>query len=170
MFDFELFRYINGIAGRSLVLDVLGIFFAVHLIGLMLLITAIAALIRKKISIFTLAVASGALGALVSQIIGLVNFRPRPFVFLEGVNQLITKLPTSKSFPSDHATLAFALAASVYLSGEKKLGLVLFILAFLVGAGRIFVGVHFPLDIAAGALLGILSALAVHKIWKKIRK
>ena len=168
MLDFTLFRAINGLTGASLLLDAIGIFFAVHLLGLMLALLATLAIIRKKMYIFLLAIASGTLGYLVSQVIGLINFRPRPFAFLSGVNLLISKSPMSKSFPSDHATLAFALALSLYFSGEKKLGIIFTVLAFLVGLGRIFVGVHFPLDITAGTLLGILSAFAVNKVWRII--
>ncbi len=168
MFDFELFRAINGLAGKNIILDALGVFFAVHLLAAMLAVAAAVSFYRKKISIFLFALSSGALGFGVSQLIGIINFRPRPFILLEGVRQLVSKSPLSKSFPSDHATLAFALAASLYFSGEKKWGTAMFVLAAAVALGRVFTGIHFPLDIAAGALLGILSAFMVNNTWKKI--
>lgn len=169
MFDFVLFRAINNLAGSSAVLDGLGVFSAVYLINLILILVIVISAIRKKISIFLLSIFSGVLGFLLSQTIAAVNFRPRPFVFLEDVNLLISKSPLSKSFPSDHAVLAFAFAASLFFFGEKKWGIVALSMAFFVSFGRIYVGVHFPFDALGGAILGICSALIVDKIWQKIK-
>jgi undecaprenyl-diphosphatase len=58
------------------------------------------------------------------------------------------------SFPSGHATLSFALAFSIFLY-DKKIGSLFLLLAFFVAMGRIFTGVHFPLDILVGGILGI---------------
>lgn len=89
--------------------------------------------------------------------IGLVKFRVRPFEALPEVLPLITGLLTQKSFPSGHATLAFALAASIYYL-DKRWGIMFSILAVLVSFGRVMAGVHFPLDVVAGALLGWATA------------
>lgn len=169
MFDFTWFRAINGLAEKSAVLDVLGIFFAVHLIVFILGGTAVLSFLRKRMSIFILAASSAALAYCISQIIGEINFRPRPFVMLDGVRQLVSKSALSKSFPSDHASLAFALASSTYFAGERKWGTILLILAALVALGRVFVGVHFPLDVIAGALLGSFSAFVVYKLVKSLK-
>lgn len=169
MFDFILFRTINNLTERWLFLDILGIFAAVYLIAAIVVLSALLAFFRRNIYIYLSAMVSAALGFTISQWIGIVNFRPRPFVFLEGVKLLISKSPESKSFPSDHATLAFALAVSLLLSGEKKWGGVALALAIFVALGRVYVGVHFPLDVAAGAVLGTLSAYAVNRIWKALK-
>jgi undecaprenyl-diphosphatase len=62
--------------------------------------------------------------------------------------------------------LAFALATSVWIY-NKKIGNILFVLAFLVAIGRPLVGVHFPLDIFAGGLIGIFTVLVLGKYFKK---
>lgn len=57
------------------------------------------------------------------------------------------------SFPSGHATLAFA-GATVLAAWEPKLSIVYYILAILIAWARIYLGVHYPFDIIAGAILG----------------
>ncbi len=86
----------------------------------------------------------------------------RPFAFLDNVNLLITENPLN-SFPSGHAALAFALATTMFLY-NKKLGILFFGGAILVAISRILVGVHFPLDILIGSILGILLPLIFYKI------
>src|SRR5690606_36219298 len=63
----------------------------------------------------------------------------------------------------DHAALFFALATGVYFL-NKRLGLVALLYAlFFICIPRIYLGLHYPSDIAAGALLGVLVVVFVHK-------
>ncbi|PWR10878.1 hypothetical protein DKT68_07560, partial [Micromonospora acroterricola] len=68
--------------------------------------------------------------------------------------------PGDWSFPSNHATLAGALAVTTLLL-SRRLGLVALPLAALAAFSRVFVGVHYPHDVAAGVLLGALVAALV---------
>jgi membrane-associated phospholipid phosphatase len=70
------------------------------------------------------------------------------------------------SFPSGHALFFFAIAAVVYRY-NKKLGIVFFIGATLMGIGRVLDGLHWTTDILAGAALGILVGWAVQKIYAR---
>lgn len=111
------------------------------------------------------AVASGLLGLGVVQLIGAIAYRPRPFEVGLGLN-LMNHVPEN-SFPSDHATLVFALAFSLLMSPLRRLGLALAVLGVGVGWGRIYLGAHYPGDILGGAVLGLLCALAVKGIpWR----
>jgi len=64
------------------------------------------------------------------------------------------------SFPSGHASRAFALAAFVGLRFRWRAGSAASAFAILVGLSRIYLGVHWPSDVLAGALLGVGLALA----------
>ena len=93
-----------------------------------------------------------------SEVIGRFFFRERPFV-REGFRPLIQHRP-SFSFPSNHAACGFALAVPLLLRGIP-LGLLLLGFALLLSCARVFVGVHYPRDVAAGALLGTLIACVI---------
>jgi undecaprenyl-diphosphatase len=79
--------------------------------------------------------------------------RPRPHV------SRIVALPHSSSFPSGHATSSFACAVVIGALVPRLRGAVL-ILAVLIAYSRLYVGVHYPLDVLAGAGLGLLVGLA----------
>ena len=66
------------------------------------------------------------------------------------------------SFPSGHSAIVFTIAMAVFYF-NKKWGIIAFVLAILVGIGRVWIGVHRPIDILAGALIGILSGIIVNK-------
>jgi undecaprenyl-diphosphatase len=59
------------------------------------------------------------------------------------------------SFPSNHATIAFTAAAAIWVV-SRRLGVVALVFAALMAASRVWVGVHYPHDVLAGALVGVL--------------
>jgi undecaprenyl-diphosphatase len=71
---------------------------------------------------------------------------------------------TLQSFPSGHALFYFALAFVIYTK-SKKWGMWFFLGAFLMGLGRVASGVHFPIDILGGAVLGILTAYILSRFY-----
>jgi undecaprenyl-diphosphatase len=70
------------------------------------------------------------------------------------------------SFPSDHAVFLFSMAASVFFL-SRRLGIAVFCYAFLVCGSRVYLGIHYPTDILAGALLG--TAIACLNLIKPLR-
>ncbi len=95
---------------------------------------------------------------------------PRPFLTLPNVDLLVYE-NGSYSFPSGHTASSFAAAVVIGLKYKfnfrgKSYGLIYPLLAFagVIGFSRIYIGVHYPLDVAFGALIGILSALIVLKM------
>jgi len=72
----------------------------------------------------------------------------------------------SRSFPSSHATNMFAQATLLSLFWRRKwISAVAFSFAALIGFSRIYVGVHYPFDVAAGAALGILVGATVYGVF-----
>jgi membrane-associated phospholipid phosphatase len=88
----------------------------------------------------------------------------RPFVSYPHAVLLVSH-SADPGFPSDHATMAGAVAAGVLLStwraGSRWLGVIGVVLAVLMCAVRVYVGVHYPLDVIAGLVLGAVVALVV---------
>jgi membrane-associated phospholipid phosphatase len=82
--------------------------------------------------------------------------RPRPV--LEGLPPL-GGAPSSLSFPSAHATSSFAVATA--MTRVEPLGALAFLLAAALALGRPYLGMHYPSDVLAGAVLGVLLGLIV---------
>ena len=98
---------------------------------------------------------------------------PRPFLVLSHVHLLTTE--NDYSFPSGHATASFAGAVAIgkkysFIIKGKTHKLIYPLLAFatLIGFSRVYVGVHYPLDVIFGAVIGTIFALAVIRFEKKI--
>ncbi len=95
--------------------------------------------------------------------------RPRPYSTIEELEILVKPL-SSYSFPSGHACSSFASATAVFLAFRKQGGAWAFLPASLIALSRIYVRVHYPTDVLAGAVLGALVALAVYKLSRKFIK
>jgi undecaprenyl-diphosphatase len=89
---------------------------------------------------------------------------PRPFLVFENLQPLFLH-GGMDSFPSGHSTFLAALAVSLYLI-SKKVGIYFMIVAILVGLARVAAGIHFPIDILFGYIIGISSALIFSLIFK----
>lgn len=86
----------------------------------------------------------------------------RPFV-LNGKEVEVMLKPLDGAFPSEHTTLAFALAATIFMH-DKKIGWVYLIAATAVGVSRVLANVHYPIDIVGGAFLGTIVAVVIEKV------
>ncbi len=91
--------------------------------------------------------------------------RPRPFEILD--LSLIVDPPTTASFPSGHAASSFAAAVCILLR-DRRAGIAAVTFACLVGLSRIYLGVHWPTDVIAGAVVGILCAFAATYLVKRL--
>ena len=78
--------------------------------------------------------------------------------------QVIFYMPLDPTFPGNAATISFAAATGIWL-GSRKAGTIIYILAFLWAFARLYAGVHFFVDILSGAVLGILTALFISKVF-----
>jgi undecaprenyl-diphosphatase len=85
----------------------------------------------------------------------------RPFVDLIGIN--VAYFPSDFSFPSGHATGAFAVF-SVWCFKERRYYVPLLGFAALIAISRVYIGVHFPLDVVAGAVVGLIIGFWVARL------
>ena len=120
---------------------------------------------RVRLSIICMIVAVLFADAVAYRLIKPYFGRLRPCDILPGVHVLAQA--GRFSFPSNHAANMMALSViAVYF--YRKYGWLVFAAALLVGYSRIYVGVHYPLDVLAGFILGGLSALLVIGFYKRI--
>ena len=97
--------------------------------------------------------------------------RDRPYVALEGVHTMHMDSADKYSMPSGHTTAAFAIATALTLRYPKPYVYVpAYAWAAFVGYGRIYLGLHYPSDVLAGALLGTASSLAIHLVAPQLTK
>lgn len=159
-FERQIFQFIYSVSGAHWLLDWIVIFFAQYFPYLLAAVFIFLIFWNHRkwrqrfyfifLSAFSLLVARG----LLVEIIRFFYARPRPFQIL-GIETLIAP-PSSGSMPSGHATAFFALAALVFFL-DKKYFWYFLSGAFLISLARIAAGVHWPLDIIAGAVIGVAS-------------
>ena len=168
--DFYLFQYINGFVGKWVWLDALGIFFAQYF-GYVLAIAVFLFLAKnwRRYWLMIIQAFSAAILAKfgITELIRWFWHKPRPYVE-NHVNLLLDHL-NQAAFPSGHAAFFFAISAVVYFY-NKKIGYLFFIASSLICLARVFCGLHWPLDILAGAFVGIFSGWLILKISKIIKK
>jgi len=166
--DLYLFNLINGFVGRWAWLDYLAIFFA-HYCEYVLwfcLLLFLAFRFKKYWKMVFVALSSGVVSRfIVGSLIRFLWFRQRPFV-TENFVPLIYQNPAEAAFPSGHALFYFAVSTGVFLY-NKKVGILFYIASALIAISRVYVGVHWPLDILVGALLGILTSWVLNRLFKK---
>ncbi len=104
------------------------------------------------------AVIAGVIGLIINIIISHIWFRTRPFVALH-TTPLIHHAADA-SFPSDHTTGSMGLAAGAFVY-DRKIGVFFGVFSLLIGFARVYVGVHYPTDVLAGWVIGILCGYAV---------
>ena len=85
--------------------------------------------------------------------------RPRPFA-ADAAARVVGYHPTTSSFPSGHSASSFA-AATVLTFAIGRRAALAWVLAALIAFSRIYIGVHYPLDVVAGATSGVLLGLLV---------
>lgn len=165
--NIHLFELINSMAGRNAVLDKTMIFTAKYLIYVVPIYLLYLWFMpkgdkNKKVSLYIFLVVMVSL--FIGWIITLFYYHPRPFMIGLGKELLFHSKETS--FPSDHATVMFAVSFALFFLKNIKNGIVFFILATILGFARVFCGVHFPFDIL-GALIVALCGTVLIFLFKK---
>jgi undecaprenyl-diphosphatase len=115
--------------------------------------------LRPKIAATSAATAT-AVALLGNVVLGQLWYHQRPFAGPPHQTLLLVQHAADNSFPSDHATVAFSIAFAV-MAVYRRVGLALLVVAVAIAVDRVFVGVHYPIDVAASLLVGLASALLV---------
>ncbi len=97
---------------------------------------------------------------IIVQVVKKLLGRERPYVIIEKLNTFGIDL-SDYSFPSGHTTASFSIATTLALN-LPALTSIVFIMATIIAMSRIYLGVHYPTDVAAGIILGIGSSFLVH--------
>lgn len=171
--DLELFYFINN-GMQNPVFDAImpplsnaGGF--VTLLGLCILAIILLKYFKKDeyLEIAKICLIALILSGIIAASLKLFFHQPRPFTVLSNVRQL-TVPSELNSFPSGHTSSTLAVVTVlVWKMRENKL-LVCLLVAFalIISFSRIYVGVHYPHDVAAGAIIGIVSGVVVLKLKK----
>jgi len=167
--NISLAQWLFGLAHRAAPLDAVLIFFASALpyllgIGFFIFLAGIKKR-RERLLLFfeTLLILLLSRG-IITEGIRFFYHSPRPFETWQATPLVSETL--GNSFPSGHGVFFFALAMSLFFY-HRKWGIWYFVLAALMGIARIAAGVHWPIDIIGGALIGIVSAFLIHILFKK---
>ncbi|HID8881492.1 TPA: undecaprenyl-diphosphatase, partial [Klebsiella variicola] len=97
---------------------------------------------------------------------GTLWFHPRPFMIPLGHTWI--SHPADNSFPSDHATVMFSAAFALLSLRLRAPGLLMLLAALPVAWSRIYLGVHFPLDMVGAALVSIGGVIVAKRVWQAV--
>ena len=123
---------------------------------------------RARIALIVLIFAAGISDAICAQIIKPWIGRIRPsHEFVEYINLLVSK-GGKWSFPSNHAANSFAFATVLSYFYDKNKTMI-FSIASVIAFSRVYVGVHYPLDIIFGSLLGYTVSWIILSVWVIIK-
>ncbi|PDY44641.1 undecaprenyl-diphosphatase [Bacillus pseudomycoides] len=166
--NIDVFRLINDLGKQYPSLNPIIVFFAEYMLYVLILGILIYWFTRTNKN--RMMVIQGGIAFICAEIIGKIvgqfYSHYQPFAVLPNVNQLVEH-EIDNSFPSDHTILFFSICVSFWLI-RKKEGWLWLMLAFCVAISRIWVGVHYPIDVVTGALVGSISALFVYWIAPKL--
>jgi undecaprenyl-diphosphatase len=165
--DLQLFRLINGLASQFPLLDglmrfLVNEYFVPTSFSLILIILwfggqGVADRAGNQRAVIHAALSLILANSLV-KLCNLITFRPRPFAAHEV--HLLFYRPTDSSLPSNPAAVGFSFATAVWLH-NRRVGAIMYVLAALFAFARVYCGVHYPLDVIVGGLIGVLSGYLV---------
>ena len=170
----SIFSFLNGLSGHNAFFDWLFIFFARDLIYILVILVPVLIWTyersrRGRIYFTLLSLLSLTFSEIIVTLFRYFHNNPRPFDVIEGLKPLISHV-SEPSFPSGHTMFLVPLALTIYYL-KPKAGVWIILGTVLMGLSRVIVGVHWPLDILGGFILGgIAFYTAKFVLEKKIKR
>lgn len=162
-----IFRMLNSLSEHHDIIGLAAIFFAEGFGYVLIAILGLFLLNHKHpgegVKNIVVILSTAMLAWIIAKSIKFFYIAPRPFLVLDDVHQLID-YGGNDAFPSGHATFFSALGVAVYFY-HKRIGIAYLVGALLIALSRVVVGVHWPLDIFVGYILGGGIALLVHFLY-----
>ncbi len=167
--NISLFRWVNDLGKEYPFLNPTFIFIAEYMVFLLAISVLFIWFTRNKDNRVMILCASIAFicAFVIGKVSGLFHSNFQPFVELTDVNKLIHK-EKDNSFPSDHTILFFSYCFSFWLFKRGR-SILWVLLAVLVGVSRIWVGVHYPLDVLTGIFISLAAATFIYLIVPSLR-
>ena len=160
-----IFYFFYNFAQQSASLDRLIVFFAVYFPYIVVFLAILYLLFNRKNKSrwqeIVYALLSSGIAFLASSMLKILIHVDRPFLRLSDIHSLFAE--SGFAFPSGHATFFSALAFSIFFQ-HKKAGYWFMFFALLIGVARVAAGVHFPVDILGGFVLGALVAYLLRNV------
>jgi len=162
--EVDLFRAMN-LAGTNDPLDFAMLLFTFVGISYVVVLICIPLWLRgRKDAAFDVVILV-ILATLAAEALKLIVDRSRPSLELDNVRTIVSA--SGPSFPSAHATRAFAVACLICIVEPRKYGLTALLFALFISVSRVYLGVHWPTDVLAGAVLGVVIAIVLEKYAKR---
>lgn len=109
------------------------------------------------------------IGMTINQVIGALWFHPRPFML--GIGRTLMSHVPETSFPSDHATLFWSLGLGLIASGSwRRWGWCFVLMGLLVAWARIYLGLHFPFDMAGSLAVSLIAAGSARSLRRFVQR
>lgn len=120
---------------------------------------------RARVQLVVALIVAGVLALILDKLAGKLYYHPRPFA-VKHIKPLVAHA-ADNGFPSEHTILAMALTSLIYFY-RRNLAALALVLTLLVGAGRVWAHVHWPIDIAGGIVIGLIAGCGGYWSARKI--